>query len=107
MILTAAFHLARLRPGHIFAGATLALAACTAPGPVAKAQFKGVGTPGVSAYMGQHPATGIQALLDRCAPLRGSRDVPANQQTLQAACDQLHRTMHNQPGNSVQAPALE
>jgi len=60
----------------------------------------GYGTPGVSAYMAADQPGGLRAELDRC---RGVPQAGAamEAQGLGAACDQLHRTMRNQPGNAV------
>lgn len=76
------------------------VSACTAPSGSTSSGMLGYGTPGVSAYMAADQPGGLQAELDRC------RDLPptgaaTEAQGLAAACSQLHRTMRNQPGNSV------
>lgn len=60
----------------------------------------GYGTPGIESYVSEDQAPTLQALLERC------QNVPqagAGSQTsgLPAACNQLQRTAHNQPGNTV------
>lgn len=68
----------------------------------------GYGTPGVSAYVPADQATSLQALLDRCQQAQPQASPPqAGRQSLEAACDQLHRQLHNQPGNTVRAAAAK
>lgn len=76
------------------------LSAC-ASSPAGTSGMLGYGTPGVSAYMAGQQPDGLQAELDHC---RGVPQTGASTETqgLAAACSQLHRTMRNQPGNSVQ-----
>ena len=79
---------------------TFGLSACAAS-PTGTSGMLGYGTPGVSTYMAAQQPDGLQAELDRC---RGVPQTSASTETqgLAAACSQLHRTMRNQPGNSVQ-----
>ena len=81
--------------------AVLGLAACTATPLQMQAGMRGFGTPGVSAYAPDGDAPSLQAQLERCerVPQTGSA---SQTQGLAAACDQLRRTIRNQPGNSVQ-----
>lgn len=80
--------------------AALSLAACSTPQASTGDGTLGYGTPGVSSYMADGQAGGLQAELDRCRHLPQA-GVPGQPQGLTAACDQLHRTLRNQPGNSV------
>jgi len=81
--------------------AVLGLAACTVTPLQTQAGMRGFGTPAVSAYIPDGDAPSLQAQLDRCerVPQAGSA---SQTQGLPAACDQLRRTVRNQPGNSVQ-----
>jgi hypothetical protein len=81
--------------------AVLGLAACGATPLQTHAGMLGFGTPGVSAYAPDGDAPSLQAQLERCerVPQAGSA---GQTQGLPAACNQLRRTVRNQPGNSVQ-----
>jgi hypothetical protein len=81
--------------------AALGLAACSAPQATTGSGMQGYGTPGVSAYMANDQAGGLQAELDQCrkVPQTGAA---TEIRGLEAACRQLHRTLRNQPGNTVQ-----
>jgi hypothetical protein len=82
--------------------AVLVLTGCTGqpPGPLPGQRLRGYGTPSVSAYVPADQAASLQAMLDRCERVPRPPD-PAETVGLPAACDQLHRTLHNQPGNAV------
>lgn len=84
------------------ASALLALAACAGPAPVGRTGLLGVGTPGVEAYTGANEPTTLQELVNRCQQVPKPINATIPRQSLEAACDQLHRTMYNQPGNTVQ-----
>jgi hypothetical protein len=86
--------------------AVLGLAACAGQPPGRTAGIRGVGTPDVSAYVPADQATSLQALLDRCAQEPRQTSQSSGTQGLAASCSQLHRTLHNQPGNAVAGPAL-
>lgn len=62
----------------------------------------GYGTPGVSTYRQGASAATLQEELDDCSrvPQAGAA---SQTQGLPAACAQLHRTLHNQPGNTLQS----
>ena len=79
------------------------VAACAAPAPD-KGGLLGYGTPGVSSYVQGSQDSTLQAELERCRGV-GLPDAAdqAGRQTggLEAACNQLRRTAHNQPGNAV------
>lgn len=77
------------------------LAACAPSSPYKVAGRLGYGTPSVSAYVEGERDSTLQAELRRCE--RVGEPAPAGQtQGLPAACDQLRRTVRNQPGNAVQ-----
>ena len=77
-----------------------ALGACSGPPESKDAGLLGYGTPGVSSSIQGSPATTLQEELDRCS--RVPQDGAASQtRGLPAACSQLQRTVHNQPGNTV------
>lgn len=98
--------LPRLAHAHalvVVLAAAFGLASCARQGHEAGSQPRGVGVLGVSSYRDGESATSLQALLDRCAAPRQAGSSPG--EDLGAACDQLRRTMRNQPGNSV--PATE
>jgi len=84
-----------------FLPAVLGLAACGATPSQKHTEMLGFGTPAVSAYAPDDDALSLQAQLERCerVPQAGSA---SQTQGLAAACDQLRRTVRNQPGNSVQ-----
>ena len=82
----------------------LGLAACAGRDQGSVQDHRGYGTPGVSAYMGEDQATSLQALLDRCARVPRAVVQASGDEGLAAACDQLHHTLRNQPGNTVPAP---
>lgn len=81
----------------VFAAA-FGLAACSVPQASRGTGMLGYGTPGVSAYADGGPT--LQAQLDACRGVPQSK--PNQTQGLSASCDQLHRLVRNQPGNSVQ-----
>ncbi|MBW4025231.1 MAG: hypothetical protein HIU92_19240 [Proteobacteria bacterium] len=80
--------------------------ACSGPPPLQNAEVRGVGTPGVSTYLGSNQATSLQALLDRCRAVPAQSGDASGDRGLGAACSQLHRTLHNQPGNTM-TPSAE
>ena len=86
-----------LRPTALLLATSLTCCAETSPSPQG---MLGYGTPGVESYMPQDQAPTLQALLERC---RNVTQAAGDSQTagLSAACDQLQRTAHNQPGNTV------
>lgn len=73
----------------------LGLAACSAPAATgAQGNIKGYGVEPVS-------GDSLSAMLARCSQ-SGSQAIGVDRATsLDAECNQLHRTLHNQPGNSV------
>ena len=83
----------------------LGLTACAGQPPGSGAGLRGVGTPGVSAYVGEDQATSVQAMLDLCRQVPQQSDPAPGDRGLSAACAQLRRTLHSQPGNTVQAGA--
>lgn len=87
----------------------LGLSACAGQQPGPSAGTRGVGTPGVSAYVPEDQAPTLQALLEQCqhTPQQASLMPAANRQNLEAACDQLQRQLHNQPGNAVPSAVVE
>lgn len=74
-----------------------AVAGCAQPPQAAPGQVLGYGTPGVESYLSPAEARTLADLQARCR----STAAPATPQTFGAACDQLHRTEFNQPGNTV------
>ena len=60
----------------------------------------GYGTPGVASYMGDGQAGSLQARTGQCQQVSHG-GAAAQTSGLAAACSQLHRTLRNQPGNSV------
>lgn len=73
----------------------LGLAACSSPAATGRQG-------GIKGY-GVEPVSGdsLSAMLARCSQ-PGSQAISADRAgSLDAECDQLHRTLHNQPGNSV------
>ncbi|MDJ0390319.1 hypothetical protein QMO56_19590 [Roseomonas sp. E05] len=83
--------------------AAAALAACAERQPAPRSGLPGVGTPGVTSHMPGEEPTSVQALLERCSPAPSASGTPPRPQSFAAACDELRRTLHNQPGNSVSA----
>lgn len=78
------------------------LSACAGQPPRLDAGARGVGTPGVSAYMPDGQAPTLPALLERCQQASQQASAPAaNRLSLEAAWDELKRQRHNQPGNSM------
>ncbi len=77
-----------------------ALGACSGPPTSKQAGMLGYGTPSVSTYSQETSATTLKEELDGCSrvPQAGAA---SQTQGLPAACAQLHRTLHNQPGNTV------
>jgi hypothetical protein len=94
-------------PRLVALAAALGLSACAGQPPGPASGLRGVGTPGVSAYMPADQATSLQALLDRCQQAPQASPPQAGHQNLEGACDQLHRQLHNQPGNTVRAAAAK
>ena len=88
-------------PGWFSVAAGLLLSACAQPAARQETALLGVGTPGVAAYVPAGEAASLQSLLDRCGPVPRPEAVATR--GLPAACAQLHRTMHNQPGNAQRA----
>lgn len=84
----------------------LGLSACALPGQDPGPGLRGYGTPDVSAYVPADQASSVQALLDRCGQVPRPASPSSATQGLAAACSQLHHTLHNQPGNAMQVPAL-
>lgn len=82
-----------------------ALSACAEKSAAADPVLRGFGTPGVSAYLGDEQVSSLQALLDRCQAVSQGSAPSSDSKGLAASCAQLHRTMHNQPGNMVQTGA--
>ena len=81
--------------------AVFGLAACSSPQASSGTGMLGYGTPGVSTFMRDDQAGGLQAELDQCH--RVPQDGAVIQtQGLAAACRQLQRTLRSQPGNTVQ-----
>lgn len=80
-----------------FAALSVVIGCTACAGPQQAPSSRGVGTPGVSAYVPHDQATTSQELLDRC------RQAPqaVDNEGLSAACDQLKRQERNQPGNSA------
>jgi len=77
-----------------------ALGACSGPPGSKNTSALGYGTPGVSASTQGSSATTVQEEMDRCS--RVPQDGAVSQtRGLPAACSQLQRTVHNQPGNTV------
>lgn len=76
------------------------LSGCATPAPEATTGLRGVGTPGVSAYPAGASATTVDALVARCRQAPRATE-PTETDDLAAACAQLRRTMHNQPGNAA------
>ncbi len=73
----------------------LGLSACSSP-----AETSGQGS--VKGY-GVEPVTGnsLSAMLARCSQPGPQAATVDRGMSPDAECDQLHRTLHNQPGNSV------
>lgn len=59
----------------------------------------GYGTPDVSTYVPADRATSLQAMRASCEGVPPAD--PSATQGLPVACDQLRRTLHNQPGNAT------
>ena len=97
----------RCNPLHRHGGPVLALlaaaalAACAERQPATQSGLLGVGTPGVASHMPTEEPTSVQALLERCGPMSPESGPPPAPQSFAAACDELHRTLHNQPGNAA------
>lgn len=89
------------RPTALFV-ALVALAACSGPQRNKDAGLLGYGTPGVSTFGREMPASTLQEELDRCSRVSQTEAV-SQTQGLPAACAQLHRTVRNQPGNTLQS----
>lgn len=72
----------------------LGLAACSSPAATSgQGSIKGYGVEPVS-------GNSLDAMLARCSQ-EGPQSATADRGTsLDAECNQLHRTLHNQPGNS-------
>lgn len=78
------------------------LAGCSASTVQTSPVHLGYGTPGVSAYVNGMEAMDFKAMAARCSQVPQAA-MTANQiEGLPAACAQLQRTAHNQPGNAVQ-----
>jgi hypothetical protein len=79
-----------------------ALGACSGPPTSKEAGELGYGTPGVSTYQPGSSAATLQEELDRCSrvPQAGAA---SQTRGFPAACAQLQRTLHNQPGNTLQS----
>lgn len=84
--------------------AVLGLSACSAGSPGPHAGMLGYGTPSVAAYVPADEGASVRAELQLCdrVPPPGSA---GRTQGLPAACDQLRRTLRNQPGNGVRPTA--
>ena len=81
----------------------LGLVGCDAAGPrqgPSPPGLLGYGTPDVSAYVPADRASSLQAMRANCEGVSPPAD-PSATQGLPAACDQLRRTLHNQPGNAT------
>jgi hypothetical protein len=86
-----------------FLAALLAAALLTAyagPPSVPANGILGYGTLGVSSYLNAGQGDSLGSLMERCRTVSASAGLP-RPQSLEAACDQLHRTARNQPGNSI------
>ncbi len=79
----------------------LGLAACAGPDRNPAPGLLGYGTPAVSAYVPEDQAASLQTMRASCERVPPAD--PSETQGLPAACDQLHRTLRNQPGNAVRA----
>jgi len=77
------------------------LAGCAGPPQAAPGQVLGYGTPGVESYVVPGEGRTLAELQARCQAVPASAGPPPPLQSLAAACDQLHRTAFNQPGNTV------
>ena len=93
-------------PAALTLAAALGLSACAGQDRGSAQGLRGYGTPGVTADTSGDQATSVQALLDRCARVPRQPGQASDDQGLAAACDQLHHTVHNQPGNAVPVPTL-
>ncbi len=82
--------------------AVAGLAACAGQASSSDSGLRGVGTPDVSSYPGDDQITSVQELLDRCRQAPEQAGPSSAPRGLEAACGQLYRTMHNQPGNTEQ-----
>jgi hypothetical protein len=81
--------------------AAVGVAGCAARSSQQEQALRGVGTPGVSSYATGDKATSLQALLESCRQAPEQAGPPSGTRDLGAACSQLHRTMHSQPGNTA------
>ena len=90
----------------VLLAAALVTSACALPGQDPGPGLRGYGTPSVSTYVSPDQASSVQAQLVRCANVPRQLGQTSGTQGLTAACDQLRHTLHNQPGNAVEASAL-
>ena len=82
--------------------AAVLVAGCAMPPATAPGTMLGYGTPGVSGYVPAGEASDLKSLMARCSQV-SIGVAPPRPQSFAAACDQLRRTAHNQPGNTVAA----
>ena len=96
-------HAARARRAALAAWANLAalanLAACAGPPPAG--EVRGVGTPGVVAYLPESETRDVATMRERCGRVPAA--AAPGERSLASACDQLRRTLRTQPGNAVSA----
>lgn len=92
-------HPVRRRLTSATLAAAFALAGCAGQQPRQPPGLLGYGTPDVSTYVPAKRAASLEALRTSCDGVPAAD--PSATQGLPAACDQLHRTQHNQPGNAV------
>jgi hypothetical protein len=79
--------------------AVLGVASCAGSPLPSKPELLGYGTPAVTSYVPADQAGSVQAMQARCTGVPSAG--PSATQGLSAACDQLRRTIHNQPGNEA------
>ena len=84
----------------------LGLTACAGQPAGPDAGMRGVGTPGVSTYLRGDQTISLQAMLDRCRQIPQQTNPNSGDRGLSVACDQLRRTLHSQPGNTVKPGAV-
>ncbi len=92
--------LSRRSRGSILLVLAGGLAACSGQTAGTPSTKLGFGTPGVDRYAAGSQATTLQAQLDQCGQVLQT-SVAGRTDSLAAACQQLQRTLHNQPGNAV------
>jgi hypothetical protein len=99
-------HEPRIIGSFVLIAAAVGLAGCAARSADQNPVLRGVGTPGVSLYPADNQATTLHDLLDHCRQVAPAQaGPPSGTRDLSAACRQLRRTLHNQPGNTVEPGA--